>query len=164
MRVLAKLDRPMALGLRAATLLLVVAPLLTRVVVGWGFYEAGKGKIANPERTAGFFGSLGIPLPEANAAFVSRLEYYGGMLLIAGLLTRVVAALLSSTMLVALLTAHREEVVQVLKLAEDAPGVMDIAPLPFLIGLLWLIGFGPGLVSLDALIFRRWSTSRRSRA
>jgi len=162
---LAKLDRPMALGLRAASLALLVAPLLTRVVVGWAFYEAGKGKLGNPEQTIGFFASLGIPLPELNAAFVSRLEYYGGWLLILGLLTRVTAALLSSTMIVALLSkAHREEVWQVLRFAEDAPGVMDIAPLPFLIGLVWLVGFGPGPVSLDRVFFRRWSRSREQAA
>jgi putative oxidoreductase len=159
MSVLAKLDKPVALGRRAAMLLLFVAPILTRLALGWGFHEAGQGKLDNPERTVTFFASLGVPMPEANAAFVSRLEYYGGLLLMAGLLTRATAALLSSTMIVALLTAHREELLQVLKLADDAPGVMDIAPLPYLLGVVWLIGFGPGPISLDHLLFRRWSKS-----
>jgi putative oxidoreductase len=164
MSALAKLDRPMDQARRAATLLLFVAPILTRVVIGWAFYETGHGKLQNPERTVAFFASLGLPLPEFGAAFVSRLEYYGGLLLVVGLFTRVVAALLSSTMVVALLTAHREEVLGVLKRLEDAPGVMDIAPLPFLIALVWLIGFGPGPISLDRLLFRRWSKSPESAA
>ena len=157
-----KVDRLRPGAARAAALLLVIAALLTRLVVGWAFYEAGHGKLENPERTIGFFSGLGIPMPEMSAAFVSRLEYYGGLLLVLGLLTRVIAALLSSTMVVALLTAHREEVLGALKMAEDAPGVMDIAPLPFLIPLLWLIGFGPGPLSLDALLFRRWRKSQAS--
>ena len=162
MRLLETVDRVRPGAARAAALLLVTAALLTRLLVGWAFHEAGHGKLQNPERTIGFFSSLGIPLPEMNAAFVSRLEYYGGLLLVFGLLTRVVAALLSSTMVVALLTAHRAEILGLLRMAEDAPGVMDIAPLPFLIPLLWLMGFGPGPLSLDALLFRRWRKSPAS--
>lgn len=161
MSALAKLDRPLALGRRLAPVILQVAALLTRVVIGWAFIEAGRPKLANPEGIAGFFGSLGIPFPEANAAFVSRLEYYGGMLLIAGLLTRGVAALLSSTMVVALLTAHRAEIGHFFAMSESAPGVLEIDPLPYLIPLLWLIGFGPGLVAVDALVHRWWSRAHR---
>jgi len=160
MSALRKLERPASLGLRAAALVLVMAPILTRAVVGFGFYEAGKGKLENPERTAGFFQTLGIPMPEANAAFVSRLECYGGLLLMAGLVTRIVAALLSTTMIVALATAHRDEVVGLLTRASDAPGAMEIAPLPFLIGLVWLVGFGPGSFSLDRLLFHRLGTRK----
>jgi putative oxidoreductase len=159
MSALAKLDRPVSLALRLSGVVLLVAPVLTRLAVGFAFYETGKGKIENFERTVGFFSGIGIPFPEANAAFVSRLEYYGGMLLIAGLLTRVASALLSSTLIVALLTAHRAEVLALLTRADDAPAVFDIAPLPFLIGLVWLIGFGPGPLSLDHLLFRRLGKS-----
>ena len=60
------------------------------------------------ERTVGFFTDLGIPFPAANAAFIARLEFYGGMLLIVGLGTRIVASLLGSTMVVALMTADKE--------------------------------------------------------
>jgi putative oxidoreductase len=160
MSALRKLERPAALGLRAAAVLLVVAPLLTRAAVGFGFYETGKGKLANAEGTAAFFASLKLPFPAQNAAFVSRLEYYGGLMLMAGLLTRVVGALLTSTMLVALATAHRDEVVALLTGAADAPAVMDIAPLPFLIGLLWLVACGPGVASVDRLLFHRLGTRK----
>ena len=75
--------RVLGLGLQAAGLTAFLAPLLTRLVIGLAFYQTGRGKLENFEGTAAFFGELGIPLPELNAAFVSRLEYYGGMLLIA---------------------------------------------------------------------------------
>ena len=55
---------------------------LTRLVAGFAFYDSGKGKLENMENTVDFFTGLGIPFPEANAAFVARLEYYGGMLLL----------------------------------------------------------------------------------
>ena len=50
---------------------------------------------------------IGLCETAANAAFVSRLEFYGGMLLIAGLLTRLVASGLGATMVVALMTADK---------------------------------------------------------
>src|SRR5262249_35477877 len=70
-------------GLAAA--LAFLPPLLTRLVIGQAFFFTGRGKLENFDRTVGFFASLGIPFPALNAAFVSRLEFYGGMLLLVGL-------------------------------------------------------------------------------
>ena len=112
--------RAAALGLRVASALQLLAPLLTRLVIGYAFYQAGGGKLANMERTVGFFTDLGIPFPAANAAFIARLEFYGGMLLIVGLGTRIVASLLGSTMAVALMTADKESFLNALKGVGDA--------------------------------------------
>jgi putative oxidoreductase len=122
-------------------------------VIGYAFYQTGRGKLANLENVVGFFADLGIPLPALNAAFVSRLEFYGGMLLIAGLLTRLVAALLGSTMVVALLTADKPAFLGALTGAGDA-GLTDVVPVVYGLFLLWLIVAGPGRVSLDALLAR----------
>jgi putative oxidoreductase len=127
-------------------------------VIGYAFYQAGGGKLANMERTVGFFTDLGIPFPAANAAFIARLEFYGGMLLIVGLGTRVVAALLGSTMVVALMTAHRQELIDIFKGASES-GLTDVVPVVYGLFLLWLILFGPGLASLDALV-RKWIAPR----
>lgn len=128
-----------------------LAPLLTRLVIGLMFYFTGRGKLAHFDRTVEFFGTLGIPFPELNAAFVARLEYYGGLLLILGLATRLVAAGLASTMVVALMTADRERLVEALSLTSDV-GLTDVAPLPPLLFLLWLVFYGPGILSLDGAI------------
>jgi putative oxidoreductase len=146
--------RAAALGLKLAGVLTFLPPLLTRLVIGYAFYQTGQGKLADPGRIVEFFTGLGIPFPAANAAFVSRLEFYGGMLLIAGLLTRVTAVLLGSTMAVALMTADRAAFLEALAGTGEA-GLTDVAPVVFGLFLLWLIAFGPGLVSLDALL-RRW--------
>lgn len=146
--------RAAALGLRVTSALAFLAPLLTRLVIGYAFYQSGGGKLANVERTVGFFSELGIPFPAANAAFISRLEFYGGLLLIVGLGTRIVASLLGSTMAVALMTADKESLVNALKGVGDA-GLTDVVPVVYGLFLLWLILFGPGLASLDALV-RRW--------
>jgi putative oxidoreductase len=153
MSALKKLDRPVRLSLRVLAVLAFVPPLLTRFLMGHAFYLAGRGKLANPP--VEFFSKLGIPLPEWNAVFVANLEYYGGLLLVVGLLTRIVAGLLSSTMVVALLTAHKEELLDALRGVGDA-GPMDIAPVAYLALLLWLVFWGPGALSLDTLVLRRW--------
>lgn len=130
-----------------------VPGVLTRLVVGFAFFDSGRGKLANMDNTVNFFADLGIPFPELNAAFVARLEYYGGILLLVGLLTRVVALLLSSTMIVALLTADRQGFMEALTRSGEI-GLSDIAP--FVLGVLlsWLVVKGPGLLSLDALVKR----------
>ena len=126
---------------------------LTRLVAGFAFYDSGKGKLANMENTVNFFTDLGIPFPELNAAFVSRLEYYGGLLLLAGVLTRIVAALLSSTMIVAMLTADRETIVSALTRTSEI-GLSDVPAFVLLVFLSWLVVKGPGALSIDALLKR----------
>jgi putative oxidoreductase len=148
------LDRARVLGGRAARALSFVAPLLTRLAVGHAFWQSGAGKLANMERTTEFFAGLGIPAPHANAVFIANLEHYGGLLLIVGLATRAVAFLLSSTMVVALATAHRDDVVNALTGAPDAVGLTELLPFVLLLFLLWLVLFGPGAASADALVSR----------
>jgi putative oxidoreductase len=150
----AAVRRAAALGLRVTSALSFLAPLFTRLVIGYAFYQTGGGKLANMERTVGFFTDLGIPFPAANAGFIARLEFYGGMLLIVGLGTRIVAALLGSTMAVALMTADKESFLNALKgVGED--GLTDVVPVVYGLFLLWLVLLGPGLASLDALV-RKW--------
>jgi putative oxidoreductase len=142
-----------ARALKLAAALAFLAPLLTRLVMGQAFHQTGSGKIENFANTVGFFTELGIPMPQANAFFVSRLEYWGGLLLIAGLLTRLVAAGLASTMVVAILTADRATFLGALKGTSEA-GLTDVTSFVYLLFLLWLVLFGPGLLSLDALVVR----------
>jgi putative oxidoreductase len=141
------------LALKLLALLDFVPGALTRLIVGFAFFDSGRGKLANLPNTVSFFTDLGIPFPELNAGFVSHLEYYGGMLLLAGLLTRLVAALLSSTMVVALLTADRETFVGAFTRSTDV-GLSDVAPLVLLVFLSWLLVRGAGALSLDALLKR----------
>ncbi len=130
-----------------------VPGLLTRLVVGFAFFDSGSGKLANPENTANFFATLGIPFPELNAAFVSRLEYYGGLLLLAGALTRIVALLLSSTMIVALLTADRGTFIEAFMRTGEL-GLSDVSPFVLGVFLSWLVVKGAGALSIDTLLTR----------
>ncbi|MBK5257771.1 MAG: DoxX family protein [Vicinamibacteria bacterium] len=130
-----------------------VPGVLTRLLVGFAFYDSGNGKLAHMENTVSFFTDLGIPFPELNAAFVARLEYYGGLLLLAGVLTRITALLLSSTMIVALLTADRDTFVGAFSRTSEI-GLADVAPFALGVFLSWLVVKGPGALSVDALLKR----------
>jgi len=140
-------------GLKLTTWLGFLAPLLTRLVIGQAFFLTGRGKLQNIDKIVEFFTGLGIPMPGLNAAFVSRLEYYGGMLLIVGLATRLIALLLSSTMVVALMTADKADFVGAFTGAGEK-GLTDVTAFVYLLFLVWLVLHGPGWLSLDALVRR----------
>ena len=139
------------LGLKVAAALAFLAPLATRIVVGWAFYLTGSGKWAHFDNTVTFFTELGIPYPVANAAFVATLELVGGIALIVGLFTRLFAAGLASTMVVALLTADKQRFLESWSTASEISPT-DISAFVFLLFFAWLALYGPGPVSLDRLL------------
>ncbi len=123
-------------------------PLVARVVIGYAFMRNGWGKLHSLDDITSFFTELGIPLPGVNAAFVSGLEFVGGILLMAGLATRVVSVLLIGTMAVAILTAQRANI----------HGLADLGNLvefAFAAVFLYLAVGGAGRVSLDHLLGRK---------
>ncbi|MFO1077183.1 MAG: DoxX family protein [Planctomycetota bacterium] len=130
-----------------------VAPLLTRLVLGWAFVRTGYGKLTHFDLTVEFFGAVGIPLPLFSAGLVSALELVGGAMLCLGLGTRVSAGLLACTMVVATLTADRERFLGAFSTGADYSPV-EVVPLLFLLFLLWLVADGGGLIGLDRLLAR----------
>ena len=131
-----------------------LAPLLTRLVIGVAFVQTGIGKWENFHDTVDFFASLGLPAPAANAAVTATLEVVGGTALILGVGTNLFAALLSITMVVAILTAERMNLLGALTGTGDH-SLTDILPLMFLMPLVWLVAFGAGPLSVDFLLRRR---------
>jgi len=125
--------------------------LITRITLGFGFYLTGQGKLAHIDNIIEFFKSLGVPFAQVQAPFVAHLEYYGGILLIAGLLTRPVSFLLGSTMVVALATADKADFIASWGTTSDKVPT-EITAFAYLLLLMWLFVTGGGLVSLDALL------------
>jgi len=125
-----------------------LVPLATRIVLGQAFMLTGLGKWRNFDRTAAFFGDIGIPVPRANAAFIATLELVGGACLILGFGTRVFSLLLSATMVVALMTADREGFLGAFAWSPEK-GFTDVTPVVFLLFLLWLAAWGAGPISVD---------------
>ena len=137
-------------GLSISSSLAFLAPLITRLVIGYAFFLTGRGKWQDLSKIVAYFTDLGIPLPQANAAFIASLELVGGLCLILGLGTRIFSLLLSSTMVVALLTADKAGFIK-----NFPDGLTEVTPVVYGMFLLWLILHGPGLLSLDHLIRKR---------
>lgn len=130
------------------------APLLlvVRVYWGWQFAQTGWGKLMNLDRTAGYFESLGIPLPKVNAIMAGGTECLGGALLVAGLFSRVASVPLIATMLVAYATADREALMAIVS---DPEKFTSAAPFLFLLAAVIVLAFGPGAFSLDRLLTKK---------
>ena len=73
-------------------------------MAGGVFFWEGLLKFVYINQGAGRFTKLGFPMPETTAHFVAVTEIIGGLLLLAGLFTRVVALYFVFEMLVAILT------------------------------------------------------------
>lgn len=121
--------------------------LAIRLYWGFGFFESGYGKLSNIAGAAQFFDNLGIPFSTANAYIAGSIECFGGLLLMAGLFSRIAAIPLIIVMLVAYGTAHSASLVW------SQPGlIVAEAPFNFLLAALLVFAFGPGKISLDYLI------------
>lgn len=70
----------------------LVVPL--RLILGILFVIHGYPKLKSPERTATHFLKLKIPMPKLSAITIAIIEFFGGIALIIGFLTRIIAALL----------------------------------------------------------------------
>jgi putative oxidoreductase len=127
--------------------------LLVRLYWGWQFMQTGWGKVNNIDKVVNFFTTLGIPFPALNAHFIAGLELAGGALLFLGLLSRPIALLLTANMLVAYITADREAFLSFLS---DPDKFTAAAPFTFLVASLIVLLFGPGNLSVDSLLTRKF--------
>jgi putative oxidoreductase len=127
--------------------------LAVRLYWGWQFAQTGWGKLNHLARITDFFGSLGIPFPAFSAHFVAGLEFAGGLLLIAGLASRLTGFLLTANMFIAYWTADHEALVSVFS---DPGKFYGADPYTFLFASLQVLIFGAGFFSVDAAIAKRW--------
>lgn len=120
-------------------------PLIMRIVVGYTFMLAGWGKLNNLPQMVENFTEWGIIFPKIMTPFVSGVEFVGGILLIVGLFTRIPAAMLAFTMLVAIKVAKWEMV-------DSVQTLLGFEEATYFAGFLWLAIAGPGAASLDRLL------------
>jgi putative oxidoreductase len=138
---------------RVAAYLTWLGPLFARIVVGWTFLWSGWGKLHNlPQVTENFIG-WGIPFPHFFTPLTSGIEFFGGLFLLLGLLTRISAGALGVTMIVAIASAKWSDV-------DSLETLLGFDETEYLALFLWLAIAGPGAVSLDSLI-TRWLSSGR---
>jgi uncharacterized membrane protein YphA (DoxX/SURF4 family) len=78
--------------------------LLLRLMAGGVFFWEGILKFVYTNQGVGRFTKLGIPFPHFTANFIGGLEIVGGMMLLSGLATRLIAVPFIAEMIVAILS------------------------------------------------------------
>jgi putative oxidoreductase len=128
--------------------LLWLGPLFARIVTGWVFVWTGWGKLTHLPLVTQNFAGWGIPAPELMAPIASGIEFFGGILLLIGLLTRISAGALGVVMIVAVASVQWPDVDSLLTL-------LGLEEIMYLALFLWLAIAGAGPVSIDALLERQ---------
>ena len=130
------------------------SPVLIRLAVGLIFATQGLLKFIDPKMGVERFAKIGFPHPYFTAHFVGTFEIVCGLLVLAGLFTRIAAIPLLIVISTAIATTKIPELTRVGQgfwfMVSDAR--TDFA---MLCSLLFLIASGPGALSLDARLSRQ---------
>ena len=118
-------------------------PLVGRVLLAAIFILSGVGKIFAPEATVGYIASAGLPFPQLAFLGAVLVELGGGLLLVVGYKTRLAAIVLAVFSVAAGLIFHsvagdQNHFIHLLKNFAIAGGLLQV------------VAFGAGTLSLDA--------------
>ncbi|HVB79878.1 MAG TPA: DoxX family protein [Candidatus Binataceae bacterium] len=133
--------------------------IFIRLAVGLIFFTQGILKYIDPHMGALRFMRIGFPAPDFTAHFVGTFEIICGLLVLVGLLTR----LASIPLLIVILTAiATTKIPELFRPGQGFWFMVSDARTDFAMtmSLLFLIGVGAGMWSLDDLIWGRHSVSR----
>jgi putative oxidoreductase len=133
------------------------SPFLLFVRLYWGYQliQSGWGKLHHLDKVTEFFTSLNLPMPAQTAVAISCLEFFGGIFLAIGLLSRLTSFALTINLIVAYITADREALFSVFS---DPDKFYAAAPYTFLVASVIVLLFGPGKFAVDTAL-NRWFPS-----
>jgi putative oxidoreductase len=128
---------------RSTSTLANAIPLAGRVLLSAIFVISGMSKLAAPAATIGYIESAGLPLAPLGFALAVIIEVLGGIALIAGYRTRLIAAGLALFTLATAVAFHNN-------LADQNQFIHFFKNIAMVGGLLQVVAFGAGRFSLDA--------------
>ena len=117
-------------------------PALGRLLIALIFVLSGLSKIAAPANTIAYIQSAGAPFAPAAFDVAATVELIGGLALLVGFQTRLVAAALAIFTLAAAVLFHNN-------LADQNQMIHFMKNLAITGGLLQVVAFGAGAFSLD---------------
>ncbi|MGN6121669.1 MAG: DoxX family protein [Sphingomonas oligoaromativorans] len=118
-------------------------PLVGRIGLAAIFLLSGFSKLAAPAATIGYIQSAGLPLPQVAFGIAALIEVGGGLALVLGFRTRIVAAILAAFAIVTAFAFHHD-------LADQGQFINFWKNVAMAGGLLQVVAFGAGRFSLDA--------------
>lgn len=121
---------------------MAIAALCARVLMSAVFLLSGISKLTNPGGTLAYIASAGLPLPEFCYGMAVLIEILGAVLLIVGYKTRLVATLLAIFSVAAAAAFHND-------VGDQGQLVHFLKNLAIAGGLLQIVAFGPGNLSVD---------------
>lgn len=146
------------------------APIVLRLIVGYGFMAHGFAKLSKGSGAfAAILQAMGVPAPHAMAWLTVLTELLGGLAVMLGAFVWLASIPMAAVLIVAMLTVHLPYGFSSIKLiAVTAAGAQFGPPgyetdLLYLACLVALVLGGPGPLAVDSLIGRGEGYSRWSR-
>jgi putative oxidoreductase len=125
-----------------------------RLLIAVIFLVSGLGKIAAPAATQGYIASAGLPVPMLAYLIAIVIEVGGGVLLVLGFQTRLVALIMAVFSVATALGFHHD-------FADQNQMIHFLKNIAMAGGLLQVVAFGAGALSLDG---RRAQVSKQPAA
>src|ERR1700751_728632 len=123
--------------------------LSLRLYWGWQLAQSGWGKLHHLANVGEDFGTLGLPMPAQMAVFIACVEFFGGIFLALGLVSRMTGLVLTVNLTMAYVSGDREAL---LSFFSDPDMFIAAAPFAFLIASLIVLVFGAGKISADSAV------------
>jgi putative oxidoreductase len=117
-------------------------PFIGRLLLAVLFLFSAVGKLAAPEATIGYIASANLPLPELGYGIALAVELLGGLLLLVGYRTRLVAGVIALFTLGAAIAFHNN-------FGDQNQLIHFLKNIAIVGGLLQVVAFGAGSFSLD---------------
>jgi putative oxidoreductase len=118
------------------------APAVGRALISTLFILSGLSKLAAPAATIGYIQSVGLPLPSIAFGLAAFVELVGGITLLLGYRTRIVATVMFVFVLATAVFFHRN-------FADVNQFIHFFKNVAIAGGLLQIVAFGGGRLSLD---------------
>ena len=139
------------------------SPLLLaiRLYWGWQFAQDGWGKLTHLDKVTQFFASLNLPAPGTTALLVALVEFVGGILLAAGIASRLTSLVLFLNMTMAYLSVPDDRI-NFSHIFSNPSDFYGATPYTYWFAALVILIFGPGLLAVDSFFGRKLSAQRKA--